>query len=91
MKKIKRRYIALTAFFVLILFYVLNLFLKSETFAPNVSAQKYFEYCIILLQLLFTVIVFKSKNNDTKNILTTLIVIGTGIYIVIYLYNLMVT
>ena len=91
MKRVKRRYIALAAFVVLILFFILNLFSQPETYLPNDSASKYFEYCIILLQLLFTIIVFKSKNNDTKNILTTLLVIGTCIYIVIYLYNLLVT
>lgn len=91
MKRVKRRYISLTAFVILILFFVLNLLLQPTTYLPNVSAQKYFEYCILLLEFLFTVIVFKSKNNETKNILTTSTVIITAIYIVIYLYNLLVT
>jgi hypothetical protein len=88
-RSVKRRYIALTSLGILILFFVLNLFFQPTNYLPNNSSKKYFEYCILILQLLFTIVVFKSKNNDTKNILTTLTVIVTGVYMIIYLYNLM--
>ncbi len=87
MKRLKRRYIALSALVVLTIFFILNYLSQPDVYSPDSSVKNYFGYAILTLQVIFTVVVFKSKSNDTKNILTTLIVLITLSYVVIYFYS----
>jgi hypothetical protein len=84
--KTKRRYIALTANIIFVLCFVFKRMNQAESNAPMEYEERFYEYPVSLLLTIFTLLVFLSKNNDTKNILTTLSVLITIIYMVIVVY-----
>ncbi|MBL7918666.1 MAG: hypothetical protein JNJ40_00035 [Bacteroidia bacterium] len=90
MMRFKRRYIALTALIISILILVSYYFSQSDIYVRGSSVNRYFDYFIISFQLILMVVVFKSKNNETKNMLTTLTVIITILYLLSFFYNLIV-
>lgn len=87
MNRVKRRYIALISTVVLFLFFVLRYFAQENNYSPNQSVKNYFEYVLLFLQAVLTFIVFRSKKDDTKNVLTTLIVLITLLYMTVFFYN----
>ena len=87
MRGIRRKYIALSSMIVFIAIIFLRYISHQDEFSPNESVKIYFEYSVLILQFILTIIVFKTKNNEVKNILTTFNVIITFLYILLYLYS----
>lgn len=85
MRGIKRRYISLAATLVTVLFFILSLFFQPPTYSPNNYEKNYFSYLVILLQVILTMVVFKSKSDETKNMLTTFIIIIAFLYMIVHL------
>ncbi len=77
----RRKYIALGSAIIFILCFILNIFLKKET--TSFSSEQYFEYSILVLQIILTRFVYISKKHDIKNILTAANVLITISYMLI--------
>jgi hypothetical protein len=78
----RRKYIALVSTLVFMACFVLDRMSESDSTNPNTKATHYFEYPILLLQIVLTGLVFVAKNNDTKNILTCFNFVLTVLYII---------
>ena len=88
MKGLRRKYFALAATIVIALFIIFNFLSEPTIYSPNRKASLYFEYCILILQIILTLIIFQTKNNDRKNILTALTVAITILYIIFFVFSL---
>ncbi len=87
MKGIRRKYIALSSVVVFSAVFVLRYLSHQDFYQPNESVKIYFEFAVLILQLILMTLIFKIKNNDIKSILTTFNVIITILYIMMYLYT----
>ena len=85
----RRRYIALAATIVFILAMLINHLALSSGLAPNDYLKQYYEYVLLIVQIILMRVVYVTKNEDTKNIVTGMAVIITVIYLLIFFYNLM--
>jgi cytochrome bd-type quinol oxidase subunit 2 len=87
MKGIRRKYIALLSVIVFIVVFILRYIAHQDFYQPNEAVKIYFEFAVFILQVLLTLIVFKTKNNDAKNLITAFTVIITALYILMYFYT----
>lgn len=82
----RRKYITLTSTIIFIIFFILNLFTRDI----NDWSKHYFEFPVLIFQLILCYFIFKASNNDNKNILTAMNVIITILYILLYIYSIVV-
>ena len=85
----RRRYIALAATLVFILAMLINHLALSSSSIPNDYLKQYYEYVLLLVEIILMRVVYVTKNEDTKNIVTGMTVIITVIYLLIFFYTLM--
>ncbi|MGZ3884772.1 MAG: hypothetical protein ACXVPQ_03195 [Bacteroidia bacterium] len=77
----RRKYIALLSSAAFIVCFLWNRTADLGSNAPNALAQHYFEYPLVLLQIIFVIVVYRTKSNDTKNITTGFSMALTFFYI----------
>ncbi len=82
----RRRYITLCSTVVFIVFFILNAFTRDV----NDWSKHYYEFPVLLFQLILCYLVFRAESNDSKNILTGMNVIITIACIVLYAYSVVV-
>jgi hypothetical protein len=82
----RRKYITLCSTIVFIVFFILNSYTKDV----NDWSKHYYEIPILLFQITLCYLVFRSKNNDSKNLLTGMNVILTIACIIFYVYSVVV-
>ena len=85
---IRRRYIALVATLLFILLMLAGHFYNRNS-NPNSSFEKYYEYVVLLVQIILMRVVYVTKNDDTKNIATGMTVIITVVYMISFFYSLL--
>jgi hypothetical protein len=87
----RRRYISLSSVIVFVVCLILKHLIPVDsgtTPTPNDYLSEYYEYALLIFQIVLMRIVFMSKNNDTKNIVTGMTVVITIVFMVIFFYSL---
>lgn len=87
---LRRRYIALASTLLFILIMILYHFTSSNKNDPNDFLKQYYQYPLLVFQIILMRVVYVSKNEDTKNIITGMNVIITLLYLVLFLYQLLI-
>ena len=85
---LRRKYIALAATILFILCMVLKRLLPSNSFSPNDYLSQYYEYPLLLIQIMLMRVAYVAKNDDTKNIVTGMTVIIAMLYMLLFFYVL---
>ena len=85
----RRRYIALAATLVFILAILINHLAVPANAIPNDYLKQYYEYVLLFIQIILMRVVYVSKNEDTKNIVTGMTAIITIIYLLIFFYTVL--
>jgi len=87
---IRRRYIALVSVILFVILMLASHFYQNRA-TPNSSFEKYYEYILLLIQIILMRVVYVTKNDDTKNISTGMTIIITVLYMVLFFYNILMS
>jgi hypothetical protein len=87
----RRRHIALASTIIFVICLITKHFSDIPPFFSDSLIEKYFEYPLLLLQIILMRVAYISQDHKTKNNVTIANVVITSLYLTAFFYSLIIT